>query len=301
MTIIEAERLTIALGDRTLVRDVSFGLDPADRVGLIGESGSGKSLTALALLGLLPDGMHATGRIRVDGRDHSGAPDRDWRRVRGRTVSMVFQEPLSALDPLMPVGRQIAGPLRLHRGLNRTDAEAEAVRWCHRVHLPDPERLVRALPHQISGGQRQRIALAMALACRPRVLIADEPTTALDVTVQAQILTLLDELIEQTGVALLFISHDLPVVAGLARRLLVLRDGRLIESGPVDDVLRRPRSGYARHLVATAARVTRLAAPADHRPAGAGPAVPRRGDHGGPAGTPPGTSDAGRPEGGTAR
>ena len=258
MSIVEVDRLSVNLAERPLVREVSFALDASDRVGLIGESGSGKSLTALALLGLLPEGMHATGRISIDGRDYLGAPDRQWRRVRGRSVAMVFQEPLTALDPLMPVGRQIAGPLRLHQGLNRADAEAEAVRWCHRVHLPDPSRLVRSLPHQISGGQRQRVALAMALACRPRVLVADEPTTALDVTVQAQILTLLDELIEQTGVGLLFISHDLPVVANLARRLLVLRDGRLVESGAVGDVLHRPRSAYARELVSSAVRVTRL-------------------------------------------
>ena len=261
MTLVEVERLGIDLAGRPLVRDVDFRVDAGDRVGLIGESGSGKSLTALALLGLLPEGMRASGRISIDGRDYLGAPDRDWRRVRGRTVAMVFQEPLTALDPLMPVGRQIAGPLRLHQGLNRSDAEAEAVRWCERVHLPDPARLVRALPHQLSGGQRQRVALAMALACRPRVLVADEPTTALDVTVQARILALLDELVEQTGVGLLLISHDLPVVAGLARRLLVLRDGRLVETGEVGDVLRHPRSGYARELVSSAARVTRLATP----------------------------------------
>ncbi|MEU5726997.1 ABC transporter ATP-binding protein [Micromonospora sp. NPDC047738] len=261
MTILETTGLTITLDGQALVRDVSFGLAARDRVGLIGESGSGKSLTALALLGLLPPGMRTSGRVLIDGEDLLGAPDRQWRRVRGRTVSIVFQEPLTALDPLMPVGRQIAGPLRLHQGLNRSDAERRAIDWCGRVHLPDPARLVRALPHELSGGQRQRVALAMALACRPRLLIADEPTTALDVTVQAQILTLLDELIEETGVGLLFISHDLPVVAGLARRLLVMRTGQLVESGPVDDVLHRPRSGYARQLVASAARVTRLARP----------------------------------------
>jgi peptide/nickel transport system ATP-binding protein len=270
MSVLETSGLTITLGGEPLVRDVAFGLAERDRVGLIGESGSGKSLTALALLGLLPDGMRASGRILIEGRDYLGASDRQWRRVRGRTVSIVFQEPLTALDPLMAVGRQIAGPLRLHQGLNRSDAERSAIEWCHRVHLPDPARLARALPHELSGGQRQRVALAMALACRPRLLIADEPTTALDVTVQAQILGLLDELIAETGVALLFISHDLPVVAGLARHLLVMRDGLLIESGPVDDVLRRPRSEYARQLVASAARVTRLARPGVAAPAAEG-------------------------------
>ncbi|RKR91648.1 peptide/nickel transport system ATP-binding protein [Micromonospora pisi] len=259
MSILTAEQLTITLDDRPLVQNMSLELDARDRVGLIGESGSGKSLTALALLGLLPEGMRVSGRITVDGRDLVGAPDRDWRRVRGNTVSMVFQEPLTALDPLMPIGRQIAGPLRLHQGLNRADAQTRAVEWVRRVGLPEADRLVRALPHEISGGQRQRVALAMALACRPRVLIADEPTTALDVTVQAQILALLDELIEETSVALLFISHDLPVVAKLAQRLIVMRDGRVEESGATDDVLRRPRSAYARHLVASAAQVTRLA------------------------------------------
>jgi peptide/nickel transport system ATP-binding protein len=258
MTLLEATDLTITLDGQPLVRDVGFALAARDRVGLIGESGSGKSLTALALLGLLPEGMRATGRIVIDGHDHQDASDREWRRVRGRTVGMVFQEPLTALDPLMSVGQQIAGPLRLHEGLNRADAQRRAIEWCHRVHLPDPQRLAHALPHQISGGQRQRVALAMALACRPRVLIADEPTTALDVTVQAQILALLDELIEETGVGLLFISHDLPVVAGLARHLLVMRDGRLVETGAADDVLRRPKSDYARQLVRSAARVTRL-------------------------------------------
>jgi ABC-type glutathione transport system ATPase component len=266
MSVLETSGLTITLAGEPLVRDVAFELAEGDRVGLIGESGSGKSLTALAMLGLLPEGMHVSGRILINGRDYAGAPDRQWRGVRGSTVSVVFQEPLTALDPLMAVGRQIAGPLRLHQGLNRSDAERHAIEWCRRVHLPEPERLVRALPHEISGGQRQRVALAMALACRPRVLIADEPTTALDVTVQAQILGLLDELVDQTGVALLFISHDLPVVAGLARHLLVMRDGRLVESGPVDDVLRRPTSAYARQLVASAVRVTRLARP--------GPATP---------------------------
>ncbi|MFK3984232.1 ATP-binding cassette domain-containing protein [Micromonospora sp. NPDC050397] len=256
--ILTAEGLSVTLDDRPLVRDMNLDLTARDRVGLIGESGSGKSLTALALLGLLPEGMRVSGRITVDGRDLVGAPDRDWRRVRGNTVSLVFQEPLTALDPLMPVGRQVAGPLRLHQGLNRSDAQARAVEWVGRVGLPDPERLVRALPHQISGGQRQRVALAMALACRPRVLIADEPTTALDVTVQAQILDLLDELIEETSVALLFISHDLPVVARLAQRLIVMRDGRVEESGATHDVLRRPRSAYARQLVSSAAQVTRL-------------------------------------------
>ncbi|MFI6762156.1 ATP-binding cassette domain-containing protein [Micromonospora sp. NPDC050417] len=258
MSILTAEQLTVTLDDRPLVQDISLELGARDRVGLIGESGSGKSLTALALLGLLPEGMRVSGRITVDGRDLVGAPDRDWRRVRGNTVSLVFQEPLTALDPLMPIGRQIAGPLRLHQGLNRADAQTRTVEWVRRVGLPEPERLVRALPHEISGGQRQRVALAMALACRPRVLIADEPTTALDVTVQAQILALLDELIEETSVALLFISHDLPVVAKLAQRLIVMRDGRVEESGATDDVLRRPRSAYARHLVASAAQVTRL-------------------------------------------
>ncbi|ROT33287.1 ABC transporter ATP-binding protein [Micromonospora sp. HM5-17] len=259
MTILAAEDLSVSAPDGTLVSGVNLRLDAGDRVGLIGESGSGKSLTALALLGLLPDGMRASGRVVVDGRDLLGRPDREWRRVRGRTLGVVFQEPLTALDPLMPVGRQLTGPLRMHHGLNRADAEAEAVRWLARVHLPDPARLARALPHQLSGGQRQRVAIAMALACRPRVLIADEPTTALDVTVQAQVLELLGELVAQTGVALLFISHDLPVVAGLARDLVVMRHGRVVESGSVDDVLRRPRSGYARRLVRSALAVTRLA------------------------------------------
>ncbi len=246
---------------RTLLDGVSWSLDAGGRLGIVGESGSGKSLTALAVLGLLPEGMRATGRVRLDGTDLLTLPPRALGRVRGAQVAMVFQEPLTALDPLMTVGRQITGPLRLHRGLRGSAAREEAARLARLVHLTDTERILRSYPWQLSGGQRQRVALAMALACEPRVLLADEPTTALDVTVQAEVLDLLDDLVDRTGVALAFVSHDLPVVARVARDLVVMRDGRVVERTTVADALAGGEAAYTRDLVAAARAVTGLPTP----------------------------------------
>ena len=238
----------------SLVDDVSFTVEPGDRTGLIGESGSGKSLTALAVTGLLPAGLTASGEIRLGGVDMIRASERRRTAVRGRVASVVFQEPLTALDPLMPAGRQIAGPLHRFQGL-RGDALRNAVRAAlDEVRLTDTDRIARAYPHQLSGGQRQRVAIAMALACRPELLIADEPTTALDVTVQAEILDLLDRLVATHGTALLFITHDLPVVANVARQAYVLRAGRVVESGPTLDIIERPTDPYTRTLVESARR-----------------------------------------------
>ncbi|HTF51633.1 MAG TPA: ABC transporter ATP-binding protein [Pseudonocardia sp.] len=253
--LLEIDELTVRLGDRLVVDRVSLGLDAGDRLGLIGASGSGKSITSLAVLGLLPEGAEVTGSIRLGGTELLGRSDRELSAVRGRRVAMVFQEPRTALDPLMRVGKQIAGPLRRHRGLSRADAAAEAVALAVDVGLPDPERLVRAYPHQLSGGQRQRVGLAIALAGEPELLIADEPTTALDVTVQAEILALLDDLVTRRGTALLFITHDLAVVAQVARRIAVMAAGRIREQGLTEQVLRYPADPATQALLA-AARAT---------------------------------------------
>jgi peptide/nickel transport system ATP-binding protein len=252
MSLLEITGLTVRIGGATVVEDVTLRLAPGERLALIGESGSGKSLTALAAIGLLPESAEATGSIRLDGEELLGRGDRELSRLRGDRIAMVFQEPMSALNPLMRIGKQLAEPLRLHRRLDRRQAAAAAVELAERAGLPDPERIVRAWPHQLSGGQRQRVGLAMALACRPALLIADEPTTALDVSVQAEMLKLLDELVERHNTALLFISHDLAVVARLCHRVAVLKDGRLVEEGAVDTLVRTPQHPYTRQLLAAA-------------------------------------------------
>ncbi|OLR94339.1 ATP-binding cassette domain-containing protein [Actinokineospora bangkokensis] len=252
MTLLQVADLTVRVGGRTVVDAVSFDLDAGGRLGLIGESGSGKSLTALAVLGLLPDAATATGSVRLDGRELLGLGDRALSRVRGRQVAMVFQEPRSALDPLMRVGKQVAEPLVRHLGLSRAAAARRAVALLADVGLPDPEHTARAYPHQLSGGQLQRVGIAGALACEPALLLADEPTTALDVTVQAEVLSLLDRLVDERGAALLFITHDLAVLARVARRVLVLGHGRVLEEGALTDVLRSPAHDYTRTLLAAA-------------------------------------------------
>ncbi|MET8286516.1 ATP-binding cassette domain-containing protein [Streptomyces sp. NPDC048448] len=256
MTLLDVRGLTVTAADgRTLVDDLSFTVASGERLGLIGESGSGKSLTTLAVLGLLPDGMTATGGIDLAGTRIVGATEKTLTSVRGRDAAVVFQEPLTALDPLMRVGRQIAEPLRRHTGL-RGPGLRDAVRDAlAQVRLPEPERIARAFPHEISGGQRQRVALAMALACAPRLLIADEPTTALDVSVQAEMLDLLDTLVREREMAVLFVSHDLAVVARVTDRALVMKDGRAVEEGPVHTLIRSPREEYTEALVASARRL----------------------------------------------
>ncbi|MFE1406127.1 ATP-binding cassette domain-containing protein [Streptomyces sp. NPDC058770] len=256
MTMLDVHDLTIRTAQgRTLVDGLSLTMDRGERLGLIGESGSGKSLTTLAVLGLLPDGMTATGSIELAGTQIVGASEKRLTGVRGRDASVVFQEPLTALDPLMRVGRQIAEPLGRRRGLKGAGLRRAVVEALEQVRLPEPDRIARAFPHEISGGQRQRVALAMALACDPQLLIADEPTTALDVTVQSDMLDLLDTLVRDRGMAVLFVSHDLAVVSKVADRVLVLKDGRAVEEGDVHEIVRAPREEYTRALVASARRL----------------------------------------------
>ncbi len=255
--ILKVENLTIRSGGRVLVSNVSFSVAAGERVGLIGESGSGKSLTALASIGLLADGMSAEGSVRLGGEQVVGTSDRELVPLRGDVAATVFQEPLTALDPLMKIGRQVAEVVRRRRrrdglSLDRSAVDGEVIGLLERVLLPDPARIANSWPHEISGGQRQRAAIAMALACRPRLLIADEPTTALDVTTQAEILKLLESLVRERRMALLFISHDLPVVAMAAERVVVLQQGRLVEQGPVGEVFRRPQHAYTQGLLAAA-------------------------------------------------
>jgi peptide/nickel transport system ATP-binding protein len=248
-SVLEVRDLRVRVGPTEVVHGITFTLEVGQRTGLIGESGSGKTLTALALMGLLPDGLFASGSVLYRGQSLLDLPERDLCRIRGDRLAMVFQEPMTALNPVMTIGDQVAEPLRLHRDMGRWQAKQAALEALERVHLPRASERLNAYPHQLSGGQRQRAMIAMATACSPELLIADEPTTALDVTVQAQILQLLLELVEDEGASLLLITHDLPVVANVCQRVLVLYGGYIVETGPVDDVFGQPRHPYTRALL----------------------------------------------------
>ncbi|MGW3071498.1 ABC transporter ATP-binding protein [Kitasatospora sp. NPDC001132] len=244
------------------VDGVGFTLGAGQALGIVGESGSGKSTVAYGLLGLhRGSGARVGGSVRVAGVDAVTAEDAELRRLRGGLAAMVFQDPLSALDPYYAVGDQIAEVVRVHRPVSRRAARARAVEVLSRVGIPDAARRSRSRPHEFSGGMRQRVLIAMALACEPRLLVADEPTTALDVTVQAQILDLLHELRAETGAGLVLVTHDLGVVAGSVDRVLVMKDGRAVEHGPVTEVLGAPREPYTRALLSAVPRVDAPGAP----------------------------------------
>lgn len=246
---LQVEDLVVEIDGRRVVDGISFDVPDGARVGLIGESGSGKSLTALAVLGLLPAGAVASGSIRWNGTELIGMPDRRLAELRGDEIGIVFQEPRTALNPIRTVGRQIAESIRIHERIGRAEARRRAIAEAARVRLPDPESIVDRYPHQLSGGQRQRVAIAMALACRPRLLIADEPTTALDVTIQAEILTLLLSLVEEEGMSLVFITHDLAVLAQVAADGVVLENGRVVEAASVSTLLSSPASPITQGLL----------------------------------------------------
>jgi len=263
---VDALRVTLqtARGPADALRGISFSMQRGDTVGLIGESGCGKSITALALMGLLPDGAKVAGSIRFAGQELTGLDEAALCKLRGNRIGMVFQEPMTALNPLHPVGRQIAEPLRLHKGLSGTAARAEALRLLERVQLPQAAQRLDAYPHQLSGGQRQRVVIAIALACGPDLLVADEPTTALDVTIQREVLDLIAELVAEDGMGLLLISHDLGVMAQTVQRLLVMYGGTVVESGPTAAVFEHLAHPYSRGLLAARPRLglprgTRLA------------------------------------------
>jgi peptide/nickel transport system ATP-binding protein len=248
--VLTVQGLTVTVRDTTLVADVDLTVGPGERVGLIGESGSGKSLTALSIIGLLPEDVHAAGSVRLAGVSHEllGADERRMSRVRGSSLAMVFQEPMTALNPTMRVGDQVAEAMLIHHTVSgRRAGRLAAAELLARVGLPDT---ARSYPHQLSGGQRQRVVVALALANDPALLICDEPTTALDVTVQAMILDLIMKGVAARSSALLFITHDLAVVATVCQRVLVMYGGRVVESGPVHEIFTNPRHRYTQGLLA---------------------------------------------------
>lgn len=252
MTLLGVKNLTVTLatanGPMAAVRDVSFSLQRGEVLGLVGESGCGKSMTALALLGLLPEGAIAQGSIQFQSHELIGLAEEEFCRLRGNRMAMIFQEPMTSLNPLQTIGAQVAEPLILHRNFGRGPAQQEAIRLLDRVGLPDPARRFHAYPHQLSGGQRQRVMIAMALSCEPDLLLADEPTTALDVTIQRQIMDLLRGLVDEQGLSLLLISHDLGLVAEVADRILVMYGGRIVEAGAANSVFAHLAHPYTRGL-----------------------------------------------------
>ncbi len=261
MALLEVEDLRVTFGgrDRADVRavdGVSFAVDAGQTIGLVGESGCGKSVTSLAIMGLLPStGVRVDGSVSFDGRQLLTLSTDQLRDIRGRDITMVFQDPMTSLNPVITIGLQVTEVLSRHRGMGKGEARAEAAALLRRVGIPDPDRRLKDYPHQLSGGMRQRALIAMALACQPRVMIADEPTTALDVTIQAQILDLLKQLTEETGAALIMITHDLGVVAGLCDTVNVMYSGRIVESAPRRELFADPRHPYTHGLLASIPRL----------------------------------------------
>jgi peptide/nickel transport system ATP-binding protein/oligopeptide transport system ATP-binding protein len=255
--LLEVEDLHVEIRNRRetlqVIRGVSLAVQPGRAIGLVGESGSGKSMTLRAMMGLLPTEVHITaGRVLLDGEDLVTASRQRLQELRGPQISMVFQEPMSALNPVMRVGEQIAEGPRVHLGLNRAQGADKALELMRRVGIPDPERRARDFPHQFSGGMRQRVMIAIALSCEPRVILCDEPTTALDVTIQDQILRLLTGLCADSGTSLVFVTHDLPVVAEVCQTVAIMYSGRILETGDVREVFREPRHPYTLGLLRSA-------------------------------------------------
>ena len=254
-TVLRVENLTTSFvtdaGKIRAVDDVGLTAQRGKTLALVGESGCGKSVTALSIMRLVPksNGSIDGGRILLGSTDILSLPNEEMRRIRGNRISMIFQEPMTSLNPVYTVGQQIAEAFRIHRGLSRDDALAEAIRMLEQVALPDAARRAGEYPFQLSGGMRQRVMIAMALACEPEVLIADEPTTALDVTVQAQILRLMEELQAKRGTAIIFITHNMGVVAEVADEVAIMYAGRIVERGPVFEIFERPRHPYTRGLM----------------------------------------------------
>ncbi|WP_026876363.1 ABC transporter ATP-binding protein [Jiangella gansuensis] len=261
MSLLEVRDLSVTFtrsGQRTVraVDGVTFDVDAGQSVGIVGESGSGKSVTSLAVMGLLPArGAQRTGTVTLDGNELTSMAQRDLRDVRGRDVAMIFQDPMTSLNPVVTIGRQLTEVLTRHAGLAKGEAKAEAEQLLRRVGIPDPVRRLGEYPHQLSGGMRQRVMIAIAIACRPKLLIADEPTTALDVTIQAQILDLLRTLVAESGCGLIMITHDLGVVAGLCDTVHVMYSGRIVESARTKELFGRPSHPYTDGLLQSIPRI----------------------------------------------
>jgi oligopeptide transport system ATP-binding protein len=252
-TLLDVQGLTVTLptnsGPMTIVDDVDYAVEQGQVFGVAGESGSGKTISVLALMQLLPAGARTSGVARYDGQDLLSLRSRALRRVRGAELAMVFQDPLTSLHPMLSIGKQLTEHVRLHEGASGSAAAKRAVELLEEVRIPDPERALRGFPHQFSGGMRQRIAIAIALAARPKLLIADEPTTALDVTVQAGILRLLDRLRRESGLSVILITHDLGVMSSIADEVAIFYAGRIVESGTTRELLTSPRHPYTRALL----------------------------------------------------
>jgi len=249
MSVLTVDGLRVRIGDNTIVDGVDYEVQPSEVFGIAGESGSGKTISMLALLGLLPERSSVEGTATFAGRDLLAMPRRELRELSGRDMAMVFQDPYTSLHPMLSVGKQLTEHVRLHLGLDRRSAEQRAMELLGEVRIPDPAVALHRFPHQFSGGMRQRIAIAIALACGPKLLIADEPTTALDVTVQAGILRLLDRLRQEHELSVVLITHDLGVLSSIADTVSIFYAGRVVESGPRDTVLQHPRHPYTKALL----------------------------------------------------
>ncbi|MBC7312924.1 MAG: ABC transporter ATP-binding protein, partial [Rhizobium sp.] len=249
--LMQVENLTVAFGSFIAVKGVSFQVMEGEILGIVGESGSGKSITCRALMGLLPALATAEGSVQFRGRDLLGLGEDEWCSLRGSEIGMIFQNPASHLDPLRRIGQQIAAPMIRHLGLSRREGMRRAVSLLEDVGIRDPEKRARSYPHEFSGGMKQRAMIAAAIGCGPKLLIADEPTTALDVTVQARILKLLQELNRKRGLAVILISHDLTAIAAICTRIVVMRNGEIVEQGPADEIISRPKHAYTKLLVAS--------------------------------------------------
>ncbi|MEH6403979.1 MAG: ABC transporter ATP-binding protein [Sneathiella sp.] len=254
MALLEVENLNVdlatAMGPARAVRNLNLTLEKGQSIGIVGESGCGKSMTALALMGLLPENAITTGEIRLSNENLLKKSERELCTIRGNRMAMIFQEPMTSLNPVHTVGRQIMEPLRLHRGLSKADAKKKALQLMDRVGIPNPEQRIANFPHQLSGGQRQRVMIAIALSCDPDILIADEPTTALDVTIQDQILELIQNLVAEEGMSLILISHDLGVIAENTEKVAVMYGGTVVESGATDQIFGQLSHPYTQGLFA---------------------------------------------------
>ena len=259
--LLEVKNLTtnfhIGVGCVQAVRNVSFHLDAGESLGIVGESGSGKSVTMMSIMGLLPDYADVTAdSIRFNEREMTKMSVGEFRKVRGNEIGMIFQDPMTSLNPLYTVENQIAEPLRIHRGMNKAEARAAALELLRRVEIPNPEARLKQYPHELSGGMRQRVMIAAAIACQPKLVIADEPTTALDVTIQAQVLDLLNHLKESSNASIIMITHDLGVIASMCSRILVMYGGIICEQGTVREIFYEPRHPYTWGLLRSIPKMT---------------------------------------------